>query len=177
MSKNIKINFGLTNAARNVDIFGDFVGDMKDLAAEMPLLEKKALNVGAYVLKEEVKRNMISRWPAAGRAFRVKRNGYVRSSVPIAESAAMQGKPSGGKTVVYISGKPQEAGYIAKMYNVRTKDRIQRKRNGKPLRKSINLRSVGGLRYFESGIAAGEEQCYDAMERILMRKISNLEVE
>ena len=171
----IKINFGASEAARKVDMWGEFRGSIRELQEEMPEIEKKALNVGANVLKQSLKEEIITRWPAAGRAFRPRTGGYATSPKPIAESGTKQSKVNAGKVKIIAGlGGSGEAGYLLKMYEHDSKPRYQKKIKGKTLKRPRYIGKLTGLQYFDSGIRAGEEEAYEAMERIIFSRIKQI---
>ena len=175
MAVTVKINLGANDAAKKVDMWGEFKGTIKEIQEEMPDIEKKALNVGAYILKQALKEEIIVRWPAAGRPFRPRTGGYATSTKPIAESGTRQSKVNAGKTKVIAGlGARSEAGYLLKMYEHDSRPRYQKSIKGKPLSRPRYIGKLTGLNYFDPGIRSGEEEAYEAMERIIFSRIEQI---
>lgn len=162
---------GGINGSTGFTLEGDFIGSFNRMINEMPDICNKALNVGAYIIKENIKSVFKQKMPAAGRAFKVpatSKGGYKITKPDTLIDAIRQSKAHITRTTISVQGN--ESGsplFIARMYNARTKPRYVKTWRGKKLRKRRYVGEVGGLNYFETGISGAEQQAYDAMQRIL----------
>lgn len=180
-SGNVKIEMGI-GRSRSIDLFADFLGSMEDMQKQMPEIERKALNVGASVLRHAITNTMISRWPASSAPFIVKtpkhpaaKKPYITKPTPIAADAVRQSRSRNGVVSVAVTGgEPHSASYIAKMYNTDSKIRVMRVRLGKKLNKPKRLGKIRGLGYFEPGVMQGEAECYNAMERVIFNRLEKI---
>ena len=179
MEAKIKINLGENQAAKNVDYWGELVtANIHELNHVLPQLEKKALNVGGYVVKKSIKDTMMDKWPASSRPFTVKhaknpkaKTPYITKSDPISEGVR-QTRAEGGRVIIFVgNGGANTAGYLAKMYDHDSKIRYQKTLLGKKLSKPKKLGKLTGVNYFNPAVNISEDQAYDAMERILFSKI------
>lgn len=162
---------GGINGSTGFTLQGDFIGSFNRMINEMPDICNKALNTGAYIIKENIKSVFKQKMPAAGRAFKVpatSKGGYKITKPDTLIDAIRQSKAHITRTTISVQGN--ESGsplFIARMYNARTKPRYVKTWRGKKLRKPRYAGEVGGLNYFETGISGAEQQAYDAMQRIL----------
>lgn len=181
MSDVVKIRMG-SEKAESIDLFGEFNEQIEQMCKDFPDVERKALNVGAHILRESIKSSIISRWAAAGKPFKVKtpktagaKTPYITRSTPIADGTVRQSRVRNGVATVSITGgEPNTASYLAKMHDNGSKTRYMKKRLGKPLRPSKSLGFLKGLHYFEPGVLAGENECFEAISRVVFKKLEEI---
>lgn len=161
---------GGINGGSGFSIQGDFIDNFNRMTHILPDLCVKALNTGAYIIKESIKSVFVQKMPAAARPFKVPattKGGYQITKPDRLVDAVMQSKAK--TTHVTISVRGNESGsplFIARMYDGVTKERYAKTYKGKPLKKKRYLGVVGGINYFAPGVQAGESEAYDAMQRI-----------
>jgi hypothetical protein len=164
----MRTHLSFDKALESMDITFD------DLITQFPDIETKALNTGAYILRRGVVESMIQRWPASGRPFTVKvpkrpgtKKPYITQTTPISEGVK-QSKRKGDIVTVSVAGSlPHTAGYLAKMYD----------HDSRPRMTNHPKRYVGkltGKNYFRPGIASAEQECMDAMERIITKRLNDI---
>lgn len=167
---------GGINGGTGFTLEGDFIGSFNRLINDMPDICNKALNTGAYIIKENIKSVFKQKMPAAGRPFKVpatSKGGYKITKPDTLIDAIRQSKSHVTHATISVQGN--ESGsplFIARMYNTKTKSRYAKTWRGQKLRKPRYVGEVGGLNYFETGISGAENQAYDAMQRILENYIT-----
>ena len=145
---------------------GDWMdGSFDKMVNELPNITKKALDTAAYVLKDSIKTQFVSKMPAAGRAFKVpatSKGGYKITKPDMLVDAVRQGSATESATKVYVgngdSGSPL---FIARMYNRDSKDRYALTKNGIKLKNKRYLGHLTGTHYFDEGLATGEHELND----------------
>lgn len=166
---------GGIRGGEGVSISGDFMGSFDTLLKEMPELCNKALNVGAYIIKDSIKTVFASRMPAANRSFKVpatSKGGYKITKPDRLVDAVMQSKSKTSHVTISVRGQgPGSPLFIARMYDHGTKDRYVRTYKGKKLKARRFVGSVDGVNYFNPGITQGEEPAYNAMQNIFEKHI------
>lgn len=165
------------NGHEGFSISGDFIGTFDDLIKEMPDICNKALNTGAYIIKDSIKTVFVQKMPAAGRPFKVPattKGGYVISRSDMLVDAIMQSKAKTTHATISVRGNEEGSPlFIARMYDGMTKDRYAKTYKGKPLKKKRYVGRVGGVNYFNPGIQSGENEAYNAMQSIFEKYVEN----
>lgn len=156
-------------------IQGDFTGSFDRMVNELPDICNKALNTGAYIIKEAVKSVFASRMPAAARAFKVPattKGGYKITRPDRLVDAVMQSKAKTTHATVSVRGSGTGSPmFISRMYDKGTTDRYVTTRNGVKLKTKRYVGSIKGVNYFQPGVVSGENEAYNAMQRIFENSI------
>ena len=130
-------------------------------------IERDALNVGAYQLKEKVKENFIAKFPNATKPVRPQTitGGYkLNKSQPLVD-AVRQSRYKNNTVKVHVLGAHEANSplFIARFYEDGTKDRYARTYKGKKLKKKRWLGKIDGYKYFKPTV---EEQLDSVTEVI-----------
>lgn len=172
----LKVSGGIDGAW--VGIFGELNSSFDEMVKTMPDTCKKALNVGAWILKNSVKSCFARKMPAAARAFKVpatSKGGYKITKPDMLIDAVMQSSATTDHATISVRGNaPGSPLFISRMYDSGTKDRYLRTYKGKKLNKRHYVGSVGGVHYFGPGINEGEEAAYAAMQNIFEKQLSKI---
>ena len=142
----LEAHIGTNSNIQMYDVIEDKLDGLFDI---LPDIEKKCLNVGANIIKNDIKDALTIKMPAAGRPFVVKfsRNGkapYITDTEPMVEGIR-QSSVRGNTSVVSARGSgPHKSGYLVKMYEHDSKERKQ-KTTGRRLGK------LTGVRYLQTG--------------------------
>lgn len=136
-------------------ITGDINMSFDRMAVEIPKMENKALNTGAYYLKEQVKSAFVSKMPTATRPVRNQTvsGGYKITSGEALIDAVRQSKVHGNTTTVHILGAGGKGSplFIARFYelgNFRKSPRYQKTYRGKKLKKKKRLGDLPAYHFF-----------------------------
>lgn len=147
------------------------------MAVILPDIEHTVLNVGANVLKEKVKEAFVAKMPSAARPVRQQTiNGYkVTSQEPLVD-AVRQSREKNNTVKVHILGanKPGSSNFIARFYEDGTNPRIQTKIKGKKLKKSRNLKTLPGYRFFRPTIESEISNAAKIMQQVYTNKLNNI---
>lgn len=162
----------------NISIeFEEIIKKFETMADEIDEIGKKALNVGAYELKTEVKSAFASKMPTALKPVRQQNiKGYaVTSGEPLVE-AVRQAKVQNGKTKVHILGdrKPHSSLFIARFYEDDTKIRYQKTFKGKKLKTPRKLGKLDGKHFFMSTVDANLQRTVDTIYDVINRKTEQI---
>lgn len=155
----------------NVQVYEVLDEKLNELFDALPEIETKCLNVGAYIIKEEMKRELITRMPAAGRPFKVKisksgKQNYITSPQPMTEGIKQSAK-RGNSVAISTRSDAHTAGYLVKMYEHDSKPRKQ-KTTGRKLGK------LTGVHYFQTGQQVGIPEAFAAMQRVYENRINTI---
>lgn len=136
------------------------------MAIIAPDLERTALNVGAYKLKEAVKSSFVQKFPSASRPVRPQSIGQykITKSEPL-EDAVRQTTYKYNTVKVHILGKGEKGSplFIARFYEDGTKERYAKTYKGKPLKKKRRLGALHGYKFFRPTV---DEQLEDVTKLI-----------
>ena len=157
----LEAHIGTQSNIHMYDILEDQIDELFDI---LPEIEKKCLNVGAYIIKKDMKEALVTRMPAAGRPFIVKysKNGkspYITDSEPMVEGIR-QSSVKGNRAAISARGSgAHKSGYLVKMYE---HDSIERKQKST----GRKLGKLTGVRYFQTGQQTGIPKAFEAMQTI-----------
>lgn len=171
----ININTSL-KGTKGMELVGEWLdGTFDDMIKELPQLLNKSLNTAGYILKESVKHTFATKMPAASRAFKVpatSKGGYKITRPDKLVDAARQSKTDGQHVTVFMGGRDKGSPlFISRMYDKGTGDRYVKTNKGVKLKTKKFVGHLTGVDYWDPGIIAGEQEAYNAIERIITNKI------
>lgn len=147
--------------ANEVKIDGNLNASISEMQQEFPKYFKAALMAGASVLKMNTKESFKNVLPAATRP-------NPRYNDTLVDAVA-NGKLYEDEVTVHVMGRnePGSGAYRARFFEVGTKDRYQKKRNGKKLKKNKYLGKIRPLRFFANTVSSSEQQVMAEMEAVI----------
>lgn len=156
----------------NVQVYEFLDEKLNELFDVLPDIETKCLNVGAYIIKDAMKRELVAKMPAAGRPFKVKisksgKQNYITSSEPMSEGIRQSSKRGNSVAISARGGDAHTSGYLVRMYEHDSKPRKQ-KSTGRKLGK------LTGVHYFQTGQQVGIPEAFEAMQRVYENKINTI---
>jgi len=168
--KNLKID--LDSSSAGLSFFVDFMDKpFQEAVKNLGQVQKKALDTAAFILKEGVKKEFISKMPAAGRPFKTpatSKGGYKITRDDMLSDAVRQASAGTTFTKVFMGGRePGSPLFLARIYNKGSEDRYQKTYRGKKLKAKHYLGRVKGLNYFQPGIEGQMGEAYNAVGRIM----------
>lgn len=130
-------------------------------------IERTALNVGAYYLKEKVKESFVSNFPNASKPVRqqtVSRGYKITKEQPLVD-AVRQSSYKNNTVKVHILGAGESGSplFMARFYEEGTKERYAKTYKGQKLKKKRRLGSISGYKFF---LPTVEEQLDATTEQI-----------
>lgn len=158
-----------------ITISGDLDWSFDRMAREMPEIETSALKSGAMMLKEKMKENLVSKFPAASKPVRIQtKNGYlINSQEPLTEGIR-QTKTENGRVKVHAlgSGKGGSSTFITRFYENDTQQRYNKNYKGKKLNKRRFTKNLTGVHFFQDTINAYMEKVTKHIGNVITGKLS-----
>lgn len=140
----------------------------------LPEIEKKTLQSGAMSLKEKVKSAFISKLPAAANLLRRVVNNY--QNTPLVEGVRQSKVDEKTNSVkVHILGTHgQDMTWMTRFFEYQTKERYNKTRNGKKLKKPRYTKYLPGYHFFQPTVDAEIQNTMDHMGRVYENKIKKI---
>jgi hypothetical protein len=134
---------------------------LKEMKKEMPNVERSMLLGGAYVIKEKAKEDFVRKLPAA-----TKQNAKYSDTLV---DAVRMGKIDGGTITIHTLGSRESTSgtYRARFFEGGTRDRYQKTRNGKRLKKKKFIGKISPLGFFGTAVQTMQEPAFQKMQTIL----------
>ena len=166
----LNISFSGNNPASLLNGAWNKINTFNDAVEYLPEVQKKALNTAANILKNSVKETFVQKMPAAGRPFKVpatSKGGYKITRPDPLEEAVLQKSAENGHAKVFMGGRePNSPLFIARMYNVDSKNRYVKTYKGQRLNKKRFVGHLTGKDFWDPGIASGEQEAIRAVNNI-----------
>ena len=157
--------------------FDSLIKKFETMQSEIDEIGKKALNVGAYELKTQVKSAFASKMPASTKPVRQQSiKGYaVTSGEPLVD-AVRQTKVSNGHTKVHILGarQPHSSLFIARFYEDGTKTRHQKTYKGKKLKTPRKIGNLTGKHFFMPTVDEQAQNTVDTIYNVIYTKTEQI---
>lgn len=170
---------GTLKGAEGLELIGEWLDwTFDNMVQELPDVLTTSLSVAGHILKESVKQEFGSKMPAAARPFKVpatSKGGYVINKPDMLIEAAKQSKKDPQHVTVFMGGRePHSPLFIARMYDKDSNPRYVKTKKGMKLNPRRYVGKLTGVHYWDAGIQAGEQEAYDAIERIISNKLDNI---
>ena len=166
----LNISLSGNNAISLVSGAWNKINTFDDAVEYLPEIQKKALDTAAYILKESVKDTFVEKMPAAGRPFKVPattKGGYKITRPDPLEEAVLQKSAENGHAKVFMGGRePNSPLFIARMYNVDSKDRYVKSYRGVRLKNKKFTGHLTGKDFWDPGIQSGEQEAIRVVNKI-----------
>lgn len=149
-------------------ISGTFKGAFKEVAKQMPNIEKRALYHAAYFLRDEIRKSFKSKLPKADQ-----RN--PRYSDTLLDAVGFS-KVDGASVNVNAMGnrKSTSGTYRARFFEAGTRDRYQKRHNGIKLKKKKFIGNIKPTNFFSSAVQANCGMVASKMEEVIAPYIKQI---